>query len=230
MSMGMVNKDTAATIPAAGNTGDKVGNLAALHTTVKSDIVAAVNEVKDEQANKADMDIVADAFSAAETYAAGDYCTYEGGLYKFKTAHEGAWNAADVDRIKIAGELSELKNTLTSMGNMRMSKLWENPNPNVTFAAQNIILNSDDYDLLLIIFANTSVASARRLSSVTILKGYSANATIAGWADNAALNFGRYITYVSDTVFSVGEGYDSNSSTVNNTRGIPIVIYGIKLT
>lgn len=114
MSMGMVNKDTAATIPAAGNTGDKVGNLAALHTTVKSDIVAAVNEVKDEQANKADMDIVADAFSAAETYAEGDYCTYEGGLYKFKTAHEGAWDAADVDQIQIAGELSELKNTLTA--------------------------------------------------------------------------------------------------------------------
>ena len=115
MSMGMVNKDTAATIPAAGNTGDKVGNLAELHTTVKSDIVAAVNEVKDEQANKADNDIVADAFSAAETYAEGDYCTYEGGLYKFKTAHEGAWDAADVDQIQIAGELSELKNTLNDV-------------------------------------------------------------------------------------------------------------------
>ena len=123
MSMGMVNRDTAATIPAAGNTGDKVGNLAALHTTVKSDIVAAVNEVKDEQANKADMDIVADVFDATATYAEGDYCTYEGGLYKFKTSHSGAWDAADVDRIQIAGELSELKSglidvnsNLTSLG------------------------------------------------------------------------------------------------------------------
>lgn len=114
MSMGMINKDTAATIPAAGNTGDKVGNLAALHTTAKSDIVSAVNEVKDEQANKADNDIVADAFNAAETYAEGDYCTYEGGLYKFKASHSGAWDAADVDQIQIAGELSELKNTLNT--------------------------------------------------------------------------------------------------------------------
>lgn len=92
------------------------------------DIASAqsVSEIKDGQeinsfadvetalAGKADNDIVADAFSAAETYAEGDYCTYEGGLYKFKTAHEGAWDAADVDRIKIAGELSELKNTLTN--------------------------------------------------------------------------------------------------------------------
>lgn len=91
------------------------------------DIASAqsVSEIKDGQeinsfadvenalSDKADNDIVADAFSAAATYAEGDYCTYEGGLYKFKTAHEGAWDAADVDRIQIAGELSELKNTLT---------------------------------------------------------------------------------------------------------------------
>lgn len=114
MSVGAVNKNTGDRIPTAGNPLDKVGNLASLHTTEKSDAVSAINEVKDEQANKADMDIVADAFSAAETYAEGDYCTYEGGLYKFKTSHSGAWDAADVDQIQIAGELSELKNTLTS--------------------------------------------------------------------------------------------------------------------
>jgi len=112
MSVGVVNKETGDRIPTAGNPLDKVGNLAYLHTTAKSDAVSAINEVKDEQANKADNDIVADAFSAVETYAEGDYCTYEGGLYKFKASHSGAWDAADVDRIKIAGELSELKNTL----------------------------------------------------------------------------------------------------------------------
>lgn len=114
MSVGAVNKETGDRIPTAGNPLDKVGNLASLHTTAKNDAVSAINEVKDEQANKADNDIVADAFSAAETYAKGDYCTYEGGLYKFKTSHSGAWDAADVDQIQIAGELSELKNTLTA--------------------------------------------------------------------------------------------------------------------
>lgn len=81
-------------------------------------IIDSFADVETALAGKADMDIVADAFNAAETYAEGDYCTYEGGLYKFKTAHEGAWNAADVDRIKIAGELSELKNTLNHKANL----------------------------------------------------------------------------------------------------------------
>ena len=72
---------------------------------------------------KAKKDMVADAFDATATYAEGDYCTYEGGLYKFKTSHSGAWDAADVDQIQIAGELSELKSglidvnsNLTSLG------------------------------------------------------------------------------------------------------------------
>lgn len=116
MSVGAVNKNTGDRIPTAGNPLDKVGNLASLHTTAKNDAVSAINEVKDEQANKADNDIVADAFNAAETYAAGDYCTYEGGLYKFKASHSGAWDAADVDQIQIAGELSELKSGLTNLG------------------------------------------------------------------------------------------------------------------
>lgn len=157
MSMGMVNKDTAATIPAAGNTGDKVGNLAALHTTVKSDIVSAVNEVKDEQANKADMDIVADAFSAAETYAEGDYCTYEGGLYKFKAIHSGAWDAADVDQIQIAGELSELKNTLSGLTTILVNDSFDvtgNGNYYKTFQKD---LSKDGYELISISFSASTL-------------------------------------------------------------------------
>ena len=50
-------------------------------------------------------DIVAAEFSTATTYAAGDYCIYDGGLYKFKTSHTGAWAAADVDSITVTGEL-----------------------------------------------------------------------------------------------------------------------------
>lgn len=50
-------------------------------------------------------DIVAAEFSTATTYAAGDYCIYDGCLYKFKTSHTGAWAAADVDSITVTGEL-----------------------------------------------------------------------------------------------------------------------------
>lgn len=113
MSMGIVNKDTAATIPAAGNTGDKVGNLAALHTTSKSDIVAAVNEVKDEQANKTDNDEVAPEFNNTTAYSTGELVYKDGQLYKFDSDHAaGAWDASEVSPTTVAAEFNQLKNTL----------------------------------------------------------------------------------------------------------------------
>ena len=37
-------------------------------------------------------------FSTSTAYAVGDYCVYQGDLYRFKTAHPaGAWNAALLD-------------------------------------------------------------------------------------------------------------------------------------
>ena len=42
----------------------------------------------------------AEAFSATGTYAAGDFVTYSGGLYRFTTAHAaGAWTGTDVEEI-----------------------------------------------------------------------------------------------------------------------------------
>lgn len=63
---------------------------------------------------KADTDMVASDFDATASYTAGNYCVYEGKFYKFKANHSGAWSAADVDEIKIAGELSALKSGLTN--------------------------------------------------------------------------------------------------------------------
>ena len=92
---------------------------------IQSELDAAINAIKDGQSidsfadveaalgEKADTDIVASDFSAAVSYTAGDYCIYEGKFYKFKNNHSGAWAAADVDEIKIAGELSALKSGLT---------------------------------------------------------------------------------------------------------------------
>lgn len=114
MSMGIVNKDTAATIPAAGNTEDKIGNMAELHTTAKSDIVAAVNEVTDEQANKADNDEVAPEFNDETAYSTGELVYKDGQLYKFDSDHAaGAWDASEVSPTTVAAEFNQLKNTLT---------------------------------------------------------------------------------------------------------------------
>lgn len=64
---------------------------------------------------KADTDMVAADFNAGSSYTAGNYCVQEGKLYKFKNNHSGAWSSADVDEVKIAGELSSLKSGLTNV-------------------------------------------------------------------------------------------------------------------
>ena len=95
---------------------------------IKSELDAAINAIKDGQnidsfadvetalGEKADTDIVASDFSTSASYTAGNYCIYEGKFYKFKNNHSGAWAAADVDEIKIAGELSSLMSGLTNIG------------------------------------------------------------------------------------------------------------------
>ena len=67
---------------------------------------------------KADTDMVAADFNAGTSYTAGNYCIYDGKFYKFKNNHSGAWSAADVDEVKITGELSSLKSGLTNLGSV----------------------------------------------------------------------------------------------------------------
>ena len=62
---------------------------------------------------KTDTDMVAADFDAGTSYTAGNYCVQDGKLYKLKNNHSGAWSAADVDEVKITGELSALKSGLT---------------------------------------------------------------------------------------------------------------------
>lgn len=71
--------------------------------------------IRSELATKADTDMVAADFDAATSYTAGNYCVQDGKLYKFKNNHSGAWSAADVDEVKITGELSSLKSGLNDL-------------------------------------------------------------------------------------------------------------------
>lgn len=109
MSVGAVNKQTGERIPTAGMPAvDSV--LSGISTNPVQNKV--VKEALDEKAN---TDMVAADFNAGSSYTAGNYCIYEGKFYKFKNNHSGAWSAADVDEIKIAGELSSLKSGLTDL-------------------------------------------------------------------------------------------------------------------
>lgn len=73
------------------------------------------NGIYDALATKANTDMVAADFNAGTSYTAGNYCIYGGKFYKFNKNHSGAWAAADVDEIKIAGELSSLNSKITTV-------------------------------------------------------------------------------------------------------------------
>lgn len=107
MSVGAVNKNTGERIPTAGMPAiDSVLSGTSTNPVQNRVVKAALDD-------KADTDIVASDFDATASYTAGNYCVYEGKFYRFKTTHSGAWAAADVDEIKIAGELSSLMSGLT---------------------------------------------------------------------------------------------------------------------
>ena len=56
---------------------------------------------------------LAPAFSTSTAYTVGQYVTYNGGLYRFTSAHSaGAWNSAHVVAVNLGGEVSSLKNAI----------------------------------------------------------------------------------------------------------------------
>lgn len=53
---------------------------------------------------------IADEFSTGTTYNIGDYCYYQGSLYRFTSAHAaGAWNSGHVTQVKVDTELQDLE-------------------------------------------------------------------------------------------------------------------------
>lgn len=71
---------------------------------------------------------LAPAFDSTKSYVAGQYVTYNGGVYRFITTHTGSWVAADAVAINIGGELSDLKSAIhdgTNIEDIALNLLWE---------------------------------------------------------------------------------------------------------
>ena len=105
-----------------------------------------------------------------------------------------------------------------------MTKLWENPDPTQSFAAQNITLSSDDYDFLLGM-CNTGQTTTLMISCIA-KKGSGLSFTRTD-TYNGVCNIWRNISYVDDTHLSVTNCM--YNAAADNTKVIPVVIYGIKL-
>lgn len=86
------------------NTSGEAAAIAALQTAVGN-----------LQSCKANLSVIAPAFSAETAYAVGDIVSYDGATYRCTTAHEGEWDATDFAATTIANELSSLESGLTSV-------------------------------------------------------------------------------------------------------------------
>lgn len=60
---------------------------------------------------------LAPSFSSSNSYTAGQYVTYDGGLYLFVANHSGSWTAADVVAVNVGGELKKLNGAVAKMPN-----------------------------------------------------------------------------------------------------------------
>lgn len=110
----------------------------------------------------------------------------------------------------------------------RVTKLWENLTPSAPFTAQNITLNSSDYDFLLVF----SKYGSNIACSITAPKGFGVFLNIASATSDGTYCFRRALNYIDDTTLGVADNYSAfgtTAATVDNAVNIPVVIYGIKI-
>lgn len=84
---------------------------------VKTDALDAITDAKDSALQEIDQSTgnFADEFNTSSTYAAGDYVMHSGKLYRFTTAHAGAWTGADVEAVTVGEELAGLNAGTTQL-------------------------------------------------------------------------------------------------------------------
>lgn len=125
------------------------------------------------------------------------------------------------------GDLEEAVNGLTQiMGNVKMTKLWENPDPTQPIAPNTeFTINTAGYDFVLfescystgyLQYKNSYIV--RHGSTVTLTQSNSNGTSLAV----------RNFNYVDDTKYMSAAAYIAGQE--NTTFAIPVAAYGIKLT
>lgn len=71
---------------------------------------------------------LAPAFSSSDTYNIGQYCTYDGGLYRFIHVHTGSWSSSDVVPVTVGGDLFAVRSAFDALSvnneNSNYMGLW----------------------------------------------------------------------------------------------------------
>lgn len=105
-----------------------------------------------------------------------------------------------------------------------MRVLWENNNVSNMTSGAPINLSSSDYDMLLWVFA-LSVSNSQNHSISACVKGK--NCILDTRTGDSNIYVYRLLTYVDDTTYKVGNGYQNAG--VNDGNAIPLMAIGIKL-
>ncbi len=109
---------------------------------------------------------------------------------------------------------------------LRGKILWVNPDPLNDFQAQDISLNSNDYDCYEVIYYG-SKTGANVFNSGKIPKGKNSFLQQCYQTGTIPMIRAREIDYVSDTIFHVQQGL-VNGSNNNDHINIPVYIIGYK--
>lgn len=118
---------------------------------------------------------------------------------------------------------------LVNLGAMNMRVVWQNASPSSSFAAQTIKLNLSGYDFVYILM-KASVTAANSVVHM-VKKGASQNLEQSGnlASESAIVVLYRNASVAEDgIVFGGGHIKSAASPSVDNTRTIPIAVYGIK--
>lgn len=83
-------------------------NFTSALTTTEKTIIGAINEVA-EGGGGGGTDVIAEDFDSTSTYAVGDYCIYNGSLYKCTTAvtTAGDWDSSDWTETLVMDEVEQ---------------------------------------------------------------------------------------------------------------------------
>lgn len=152
-------------------------------------------------------------FSASASYAAGDYCTYQGALYRFSAAHAaGAWTGTDATVVSLAGDVSDLRSQISGGG------LTDDIKEALLNCFLNVAWSTDQgegfYDALEDALYNTTWAITNTLSHCTTSN--EAQSVTKGAAYSATITASAGYTLTGATVSITMGGTDITSSAYSN--------------
>ena len=189
-------------------------------TNAQSDATRALNELP----FKATAAAIAPAFSSSSTYAVGDYCTYEGLLYKCTTAVStaGAWNAANWSAVAVTDEMPAPITVDSAMSSSSTNPVqnkvvnaaidgkisWDNSDKNsATIGNRQAYINHGIYSLVV---GDNAVATGHQCVAIGFGVGTTGNnSVVIGWwssaGGNSALSVGQNTNAVARGSIAAGK-------------------------